>query len=57
MVSVSVRYLFHQQMDEKIKTKAPPLFPAKEKPEGLCNNYLEGGGGGVGKLEGGNRGK
>ena len=31
MVSVSVRYLFYQQMDEKIKTW-PLRFPAKENP-------------------------
>ena len=31
MVSVTVRYLFYQPMDEKIKTW-PPRFPAKEKP-------------------------
>ena len=31
MVSVSVRYLFYQPMDEKIKTW-PPRFPAKENP-------------------------
>ena len=30
MVSVSVRYLFQQPMDEKIKTW-PLRFPAKEK--------------------------
>ena len=53
MVSVSVRYLFYQQMDEKIKTKARPLFPAKENLEGLCNNYLEVGGGGGWKTRGG----
>ena len=29
MVSVSVRYLFYQQIDEKIKT-CPLRFPAKE---------------------------
>ena len=31
MVSVSVRYLFYQPMDEKIKTW-PLRFPAKENP-------------------------
>ena len=31
MVSVSVRYLFYQPMDEKIKTWAL-RFPAKENP-------------------------
>ena len=31
MVSVTVRYLFYQPMDEKIKTW-PPSFPAKENP-------------------------
>ena len=31
MVSVSVRYLFYQPMDEKIKTW-PLSFPAKENP-------------------------
>ena len=31
MVSVSVRYLFYQPMDEKIKT-GPLRFPAKENP-------------------------
>ena len=31
MVSVSVRYLFYQPMDEKIKTQ-PLRFPAKENP-------------------------
>ena len=31
MVSVSVRYLFYQPMDEKIKT-CPFRFPAKENP-------------------------
>ena len=31
MVSVTVRYLFYQPMDEKIKTW-PFRFPAKEKP-------------------------
>ena len=31
MVSVSVRYLFYQSMDEKIKTRTL-LFPAKENP-------------------------
>ena len=31
MVSVSVRYLFHQSMDEKIKTSTL-RFPAKENP-------------------------
>ena len=31
MVSVSVRYLFYQPMDEKIKTM-PLRFPAKENP-------------------------
>ena len=31
MVSVSVRYLFYQSMDEKIKTWTL-LFPAKENP-------------------------
>ena len=31
MVSVSVRYLFYQPMDEEIKT-CPPPFPAKENP-------------------------
>ena len=31
MVSVSVRYLFYQPMDEKIKTW-PPGFPAKVNP-------------------------
>ena len=31
MVSVSVRYLFYQPVDEKIKTW-PLLFPAKENP-------------------------
>ena len=31
MVSVSVRYLFYQPIDEKIKTK-PLRFPAKENP-------------------------
>ena len=31
MVSVSVRYLFHQPMDEKIKTWTL-RFPAKENP-------------------------
>ena len=31
MVSVSVRYLFYQPMDEKIKTWSL-RFPAKEKP-------------------------
>ena len=31
MVSVSVRYLFHQSMDEKVKTRTL-RFPAKENP-------------------------
>ena len=31
MVSVRVRYLFYQRMDEKIKTW-PVRFPAKENP-------------------------
>ena len=31
MVSVSVRYLFYQPMDERIKT-GPLRFPAKENP-------------------------
>jgi len=31
MVSVNVRYLFHQPIDEKIKTR-PLRFPAKENP-------------------------
>ena len=31
MVSVSVRYLFYQPIDEKIKTR-PLRFPAKENP-------------------------
>ena len=31
MVSVSVRYLFDQPMDEKMKTR-PLRFPAKENP-------------------------
>ena len=31
MVSISVRYLFYQPMDEKIKTW-PLSFPAKENP-------------------------
>ena len=31
MVSVSVRYLFYQPVDEKIKTR-PLRFPAKENP-------------------------
>ena len=31
VVSVSVRYLFHQPVDEKIKTR-PLRFPAKENP-------------------------
>ena len=31
MVSVSVRYLFYQPMDEKIKTQTL-RFPAKENP-------------------------
>jgi len=31
MVSVSVRYLFYQQMDEKIKTR-PLRFPTKVNP-------------------------
>ena len=31
MVSISVRYLFYQPMDEKIKTW-PLCFPAKENP-------------------------
>ena len=31
MVSVSVRYLFYQPMDGKIKTRPLP-FPAKESP-------------------------
>ena len=31
MVSVSVRYLFYQPLDEKIKT-CPLRFPAKENP-------------------------
>ena len=31
MVSLSVRYLFYQPMDEKIKAW-PLLFPAKENP-------------------------
>ena len=31
MVSVSVRYLFYQPMDEKIKTSTL-RFPAKENP-------------------------
>ena len=31
MVSVSVRYLFYQPMDERIKT-GPLRFPAKKKP-------------------------
>ena len=31
MVSVSVRYLFYQPMDEKIKTRTL-RFPAKEDP-------------------------
>ena len=31
MVSVSVRYLFYQPMDKKIKTW-PLCFPAKENP-------------------------
>ena len=31
MVSISVRYLFYQPMDEKIKTW-PLRFPAKENP-------------------------
>ena len=31
MVSVSVRYLFYQPMDEEIKTWPPP-FPTKENP-------------------------
>ena len=37
MVSVSVRYLLYQPMDEKIKTW-PLRFPAKENP----NNHEEG---------------
>ena len=32
MVSASVRYLFYQQMDEKIKTLTLP-FPARENPD------------------------
>ena len=31
MVSVSVRHLFYQPMDENIKTRTP-RFPAKENP-------------------------
>ena len=34
MVSVSVRYLFYQPMDEKIKTWTL-RFPAKGKGEGI----------------------
>ena len=32
MVSVSVRYLFYQPVDENIKTHWTLLFPAKENP-------------------------
>ena len=37
MVSVSVRYLFYQPMDENIKTNWTLRFPAKENP-----NFWEG---------------
>ena len=37
MVSVSVRYLFYQPVDENIKTHWTLLFPAKENP-----NFWEG---------------
>ena len=40
MVSVSVRYLFYQQIDEKIKT-CPLRFPAKENPINLERVLLD----------------